>query len=264
MSRVSFAFKDLPDTYNYVVHEASDKRVSDWWLMNNPWPCIGITLVYIYISYYLGPSFMSKRKALSLRPVLITYNFSMVALSAYMFYEFGKFWFSGEYSVWCQPVDFSTTPKAMAMLRITYIYFLSKFVEFFDTFFFLLRRKFAQVTFLHVFHHAVMVLHVWLLVKYCGGGHGTFHALINSFIHFVMYTYYGLAAFGPEMQKYLWWKRYLTKIQIVQFVIVFFHAAQLFFNGCDYPWFAPFIFCIYSAIFLILFANFYIQAQTPS
>ena len=40
-------------------------------------------------------------------------------------------------------------------------------------------------------------------------------AILNSFIHVLMYTYYGLAGLGPHMQKYLWWKRYLTRIQLV-------------------------------------------------
>lgn len=39
--------------------------------------------------------------------------------------------------------------------------------------------------------------------------------LINSFIHTVMYSYYFLSALGPHMQKYLWWKKYLTRMQIV-------------------------------------------------
>lgn len=30
-----------------------------------------------------------------------------------------------------------------------------------------------------------------------------------------MYLYYGLAALGPHMQQYLWWKRYLTSLQLV-------------------------------------------------
>ena len=38
---------------------------------------------------------------------------------------------------------------------------------------------------------------------------------MNSFIHVIMYSYYGLAAFGPWIQKYLWWKRYLTMLQLV-------------------------------------------------
>ena len=29
-----------------------------------------------------------------------------------------------------------------------------------------------------------------------------------------MYTYYGLAALGPSIQPYLWWKKYLTKLQV--------------------------------------------------
>lgn len=39
--------------------------------------------------------------------------------------------------------------------------------------------------------------------------------LINSLVHVVMYLYYGLAAVGPSMSKYLWWKRYLTSLQLV-------------------------------------------------
>ena len=42
-----------------------------------------------------------------------------------------------------------------------------------------------------------------------------FGARVNSFIHVLMYTYYGLSALGPHMQKYLWWKRYLTVMQLV-------------------------------------------------
>lgn len=36
-----------------------------------------------------------------------------------------------------------------------------------------------------------------------------------------MYGYYGLAALGPQMQKYLWWKKYLTIIQMVGYFSVF-------------------------------------------
>ena len=51
------------------------------------------------------------------------------------------------------------------------------------------------------------------------GGLGTFFAWINSFIHVVMYTYYGMSALGPRFQKYLWWKKYMTSMQIVCFYI---------------------------------------------
>lgn len=46
-----------------------------------------------------------------------------------------------------------------------------------------------------------------------------FGATINSSIHVLMYGYYGLAALGPQVQKYLWWKKYLTIIQMVGFYL---------------------------------------------
>lgn len=50
---------------------------------------------------------------------------------------------------------------------------------------------------------------------FAAGGMGTFHAVLNSIVHVFMYTYYGLSAMGPNYQKYLWWKKYLTTIQLV-------------------------------------------------
>lgn len=41
-------------------------------------------------------------------------------------------------------------------------------------------------------------------------------AMTNSFIHVLMYGYYGLSTMGPNVTKYLWWKKYLTIIQLVR------------------------------------------------
>lgn len=43
---------------------------------------------------------------------------------------------------------------------------------------------------------------------------GFFGPLLNSFIHVLMYSYYGLSTI-PSMHKYLWWKKYLTQAQLV-------------------------------------------------
>ena len=42
-----------------------------------------------------------------------------------------------------------------------------------------------------------------------------------------MYTYYGLAALGPSIQPYLWWKKYLTKLQVQKLGLV---TQKQFFN----------------------------------
>lgn len=47
------------------------------------------------------------------------------------------------------------------------------------------------------------------------GQQGALCGVLNSVVHSVMYSYYFLAALGPRMQPYLWWKKYLTRLQIV-------------------------------------------------
>lgn len=54
-----------------------------------------------------------------------------------------------------------------------------------------------------------------LLFLFTAGGMGSFHAMVNSTVHIIMYFYYGLSAAGPRFQKFLWWKKYMTAIQLV-------------------------------------------------
>lgn len=82
--------------------------------------------------------------------------------------------------------------------------------------FFILRKKNQHVSTLHVIHHGVMPFSVWMGVKFAPGGHSTFFALLNTFVHIIMYFYYMVAAMGPQFQKYIWWKKYLTTFQMVQ------------------------------------------------
>lgn len=59
---------------------------------------------------------------------------------------------------------------------------------------------------------------LWCMFCYCTtGGHSTFFAMLNSFVHIVMYFYYMIAAMGPKYQKYIWWKRYACINKIYTF-----------------------------------------------
>lgn len=101
------------------------------------------------------------------------------------------------------------------MARAVWGYYMCKIIELLDTVFFVLRKNQRQVTFLHVYHHTLMPICGFIGTKYFAGGHGTLLGLINSFIHVLMYGYYLVSAMGPQYQKYLWWKKYLTLAQIV-------------------------------------------------
>ncbi|KAK7601789.1 hypothetical protein V9T40_009230 [Parthenolecanium corni] len=89
------------------------------------------------------------------------------------------------------------------------------------------------------------------------GGHSTFFGLLNTFVHIIMYSYYLLAALGPQIQKYLWWKKYLTSLQMIQFVAIMVHAFQLLFIDCNYP--RAFVWWIgmHAVMFFFLFKEFY-------
>ncbi|XP_069483430.1 very long chain fatty acid elongase 7 isoform X2 [Ambystoma mexicanum] len=172
-------------------------------------------------------------------------------------------WATG-YSYKCDIVDYSRTPQALRMAWTCWLYYFSKYIELFDTVFFVLRKKNNQITFLHVYHHSVMLWTWWFGVKFAAGGLGTFHAMLNCIVHVIMYAYYGVSALGPAYQKYLWWKKYMTSVQLVQFIMVVTHIAQFFFmEDCPYQ-FPVFLYVIwiYSSIFLVLFLNFWYHAYT--
>lgn len=55
------------------------------------------------------------------------------------------------------------------MASIAYWYYITKFVEFADTIFFVLRKKDDHITNLHVIHHGVMPMSVWWGIKFTPG-----------------------------------------------------------------------------------------------
>nr|XP_024642721.1 elongation of very long chain fatty acids protein 7 [Macaca nemestrina] len=237
------AFSDLTSRtvhlYDNWIKDA-DPRVEDWLLMSSPLPQTILLGFYVYFVTSLGPKLMENRKPFELKKVMITYNFLIVLFSVYMCYEFVMSGWGIGYSFRCEIVDYSQSPTALRMARTCWLYYFSKFVELLDT------------------------ILVRITSELFPGGLGTFHALLNTAVHVVMYSYYGLSALGPAYQKYLWWKKYLTSLQLVQFVIVTIHISQFFFmEDCKYQF--PVFACIimsYSCMFLLLFLHFWYRAYT--
>ncbi|XP_038572040.1 elongation of very long chain fatty acids protein 4-like [Micropterus salmoides] len=236
-----------------------DKRTDPWLLVYSPIPVSIIFLLYLCVVWF-GPRLMKNRQPVDLKAVLIVYNFAMVCLSAYMFYEFLVTSRLSNYSFSCEPVDYSNSPLAMRMASVCWWFFFSKVIELSDTIFFILRKKSSQVTFLHVYHHGTMIFNWWAGVKYVAGGDSYFVGMINSFVHVVMYFYYGLAAIGPHMQKYLWWKRYLTSLQLLQFLLFLIHTGYNLLTECDFPKSMNLFVFTYCFTLIILFSNFYHQS----
>ncbi|XP_028162549.1 elongation of very long chain fatty acids protein 7-like isoform X2 [Ostrinia furnacalis] len=219
-------------------------------------------MVVVYLAFVMvaGPLYMETRKPFQIKNTLVAYNAFQVLLSSYMFYEHLMSGWWGDYSISCQPVDYSESDQARRMLHLCWVYYFSKLSEFADTVFFVLRKKKSQITWLHLYHHSLTPFEAWLLVKFIAGGHGTFSNIVNNLVHIIMYAYYMLAAMGPQYQKYLWWKKHLTTLQLVQFFMVLFHSISALVYDCGYPKFIASGLILHSSIFIVLFTNFYIQA----
>uniref|UniRef100_W5NKC3 Elongation of very long chain fatty acids protein 4 n=1 Tax=Lepisosteus oculatus TaxID=7918 RepID=W5NKC3_LEPOC len=257
MEMVTHFINDTIEFYKWGLTIA-DKRVEKWPLMQSPLPTLTISTLYL-LFIWLGPKWVQNREPFQLRSILIVYNFGMVILNFFICKELFLAARAAGYSYICQPVNYSDDPNEVRIAAALWWYYVSKGVEYLDTVFFILRKKFNQVSFLHVYHHCTMFTLWWIGIKWVAGGQSFFGAHMNAFIHVIMYLYYGLAACGPKIQKYLWWKKYLTIIQMIQFHVTIGHTALSLYIDCPFPKWMHWALIAYAVTFIVLFANFYYQ-----
>lgn len=244
---------------NLTLDRLSDPRVETWPLMGSPGPILCVLAVYMYFVKVWGPRWMAERPAFRLSGLLIVYNVLMVLLSTLFFVVGGRLTYlpGGHYDLVCEPVDYSSRPPATQILRVGWWFLLLKLVELLDTVFFVLRKKQTHVSALHVTHHSLVAWGVWIGLKFGGGGHSSFFPILNCAVHILMYTYYLLAALGPAVRRFLWWKRYLTLLQMAQFIVAAVHACLPLFFDCGYQPFFAYTLLAHAALFQAMFYNFY-------
>ena len=116
----------------------------------------------------------------------------------------------------------------------------------------ILRKKNNQVSFLHCYHHILLIWAWFLVCKVESGGDVFFGASINSIIHVIMYGYYTLALVGIPCP----WKKWITNCQMLQFCLCIVHA--LYSASCGkLPWILPASQIFVMVNMLILFGDFY-------
>lgn len=144
-----------------------------------------------------------------------------------------------------------------------YQFFSNKVLDLGDTIFFVFRKRQSQITFLHVFHHVTMVAVVWIFGRYTPGTEASMAGLVNLVIHVVMYSYYFLASFGDRFASILRFKRYLTIMQIMQFLFVLAHCLFALACGCTNTPIIVKLVMFEEAANLLLFLNFYRKTYGP-
>ncbi|EEC04697.1 fatty acyl-CoA elongase, putative [Ixodes scapularis] len=242
-----------------------DPRTAGWSLTADLRFMLPVCLGYLYVVKVAGPRWMASRKPYNLKWTIMAYNLFQVTANAFFFVQYMRFaYIRGNYSVFCQGIDYSRNENEMALLRVSWWYLFVRIADFMDTFFFVATKKFSHITYLHVVHHFLVVLNGWLYISYGGGGQFIMILCLNALVHVIMYGYYFLSALGPSIQKYLWWKRYLTRLQIFQLVFLTLHGCIPLVYDCGFPRFLVVLALPQAFVVLTLFVNFYIQSYTKT
>ncbi len=239
-----------------------DERVKDWPMMHSPLPTVAIAVLYVAFCVLAPKKVTRGMGSKYCKLLLVPYNLLNIVMNMYIGREL--FMVGRDYNLICEPVNYSSEEAPLRAASALWWYYVIKGVELLDTAFFVVRGKFEHITFLHVYHHSTMFCLWWIGVKYVAGGSAVFGAMINCGVHVVMYTYYTLAALGPGYKRYLWWKRYLTAMQMVQFVAAIVMGVNAIIVGCDFPMWMQYSMIAYMVSFLVLFTNFCRKTYTSS
>lgn len=193
-----------------------------------------------------APFLMKLFRPLSLYSLLILHNVICTVLSAYCVVSFSL--------AFIEDSDlFSFEPREGILKHSVFVYWMTKCYELVDTVFMVLRHKKNQISFLHVFHHAslpLMMDYAYNQISYSGI---IVLGVMNSFIHVLMYGYYGFTAIHPL--QYFPIKKRITQLQMTQFVILTMQGVwgYLYYGFCVYSF-------LYPIGLLALFTNFYYHA----
>lgn len=220
------------------------------------------------VSYYTiilgGRELMKSRPAFKFNDLFLIHNFYLTAISGALLVLFVEqlaptIWKHGLFFTicgdggWTRPLE-----------TLYYLNYLTKYLELLDTVFLVLKKK--PLTFLHCYHHGATAFLCYTQLI----GHTPVSWVpitLNLTVHVVMYWYYFQAARGIR----IWWKEWITRLQIAQFVIdlgfiyyatYHFYAHKFFprlphIGTCKGEEFAAFTGCATLSSYLVLFIFFY-------
>eukprot|EP00467_Chlorarachnion_reptans_P011804 CAMPEP_0114525712 /NCGR_PEP_ID=MMETSP0109-20121206/22589_1 /TAXON_ID=29199 /ORGANISM="Chlorarachnion reptans, Strain CCCM449" /LENGTH=711 /DNA_ID=CAMNT_0001707349 /DNA_START=40 /DNA_END=2175 /DNA_ORIENTATION=- len=221
-----------------VLQLAVLKRMwgDEWQEMENPFgkgvsiipPAIA-TVVYLVV-IFVGQRVMEHKKPLDefCKPYMLVYNLYQtvfnswwVAMTVWEVYKLG-------YPIFCTKL--TLTAEQFDLGFLIWLHYQNKYIEMLDTVFMVLRKKTRQVSFLHCYHHLLLLWSWFAVCKFGCGGEAYFGATINACIHVLMYGYYFLTTIKVPVP----WKRYLTTMQMGQFVLCLSHSIWVAYAGI-YP-----------------------------
>jgi len=179
---------------------------------------LGVPVVWL-LSVYLLVQAMMVRQLVNVKFAMRIYNVVQIVVCGYMVW--GLFPCLGIPNFCGINSEFDERGE-----WFVFVHYLSKYLDWFDTLWIILNKKRSQLSFLHIYHHATIVM-VWglLLDQNVGSGTTRYGAWINSLTHVIMYSHYLWTSFGLKNP----FKKYITMWQITQFYSCLAHAFLVLF-----------------------------------
>jgi len=250
-----------------------DPRVASWPLMDTR--LMALTVVAYLVSLWLLVRLTRMRDeplvaAPVLKGVVVVHNLVLLALSAYMCVEVIRQALIANYSFFGNSIDM--TDKGLPMAKALWLFYLSKIIEFGDTYIMAIKKNYHQISFLHVYHHSSIFVIWWVTVRFAPGGDAYFSAALNALVHVFMYAYYLWATFAgkPKGPKPTWkepayYKQFITTGQMGQFCLMLFQSIyDIVYPPLRFPRFCCWMLFFYMFTMLALFANFYYQTYSEA
>jgi len=220
---------------------------------------ICLTVASYLLAIRLTTWYMFNKKPFTMKYISALHNFFLFVISVVMFFGVilgvvDLYFKGGSSAIMCNANGTYINSKLMFWI---YVFYLTKPYEFVDTFIMIFKKR--DLNFLHVWHHCTTFLLVWT-TQIQAMNIQWISISANCFVHCFMYYYYFVSCLGYQV----WWKRYLTLLQIVQFIITFSlncYWAYAYYNGYNC---AGTLFGFYFGMsiifsFLLLFLKFYVD-----
>ncbi|KAG5866334.1 hypothetical protein JTB14_032696 [Gonioctena quinquepunctata] len=176
---------------------------------------------------------MKNRPPFDIRILLIVYNSLQIVFNLWLGYEYAYVYW--RFHEACVPIDYSTSAFALNEVAGGRKFFWLKIFDCLDTIFFVLRKSYRQITFLHLYHHAAMIYCAWTGLMFYAGGHSAFLPSVNILVHAAMFFYYLLTCIDRTWKRRSIFKRTLTQIQMVQFIALIIFYGRALRADCTYP-----------------------------
>lgn len=245
----------LIEVFYEYIEETRDARTLKW-------PLVSVTALviilfnYFYFIFGCGVRYMKNRQPYDLKNIIRLYNvFQILANSILVYY-----WLKNQFYNYITCPTPLTQPESFKLQAANLIWwtYMLKIVDLIETFFFVLRKKNRQISFLHVHHHAATVFMTWLSVRYYPQGISCIAYVLNCSVHVVMYTYYFLSSINSTIQRIINpYKSILTSIQIAQLVLIVSCLLRFIFADCGEPKTLLWIALLNVVINLYFFYDFY-------